>query len=478
MWPKLPDDATPFRGGYHVIVGGVLLHLTLGTLYLFGSIQPYVASYLRLHDPSVTLEDTTLIYTVTNVGLAIFMPLVGLLQFRIGLRGCAAVGAGLVGCSTLASSAATTLEGFVALGFMFGVGMALAYTCPLVSGYAWMPGHKGMVSGFVVAGFGSGAAVFNIVAILWVNPNDASPDPTTGYFSEEVAKRVPGMYLILGSSYLALGMFGSWLLSPPPASATGIVAGYESLDKVSSSISDEATRKIGEPLQLHGDGEDCGDVVSEQEEVAEACGNRGAPSTLRQYDCLELVKELDTYFLALIMLLISVPGLFIAGNYKRIAQWYFPDADRFLSVLGSVASLFNGAGRIIFGLALDRFGCFATLLVMSVTTSVLLLALSLNTLTKPFLFLAVCLLLLLYGGNFATYPALTANMFGATTAGPNYGFVFMLFGVSSFFVMMWLSKLVTINSSEVFMTCSVLSSAGAVSVASLWTRRRRRGLPM
>ena len=47
-----------------------------------------------------------------------------------------------------------------------------------------MPGHKGMVSGFVVAGFGSGAAVFNIVAILWVNPNDASPDPTTGYFSE------------------------------------------------------------------------------------------------------------------------------------------------------------------------------------------------------------------------------------------------------------------------------------------------------
>ena len=222
--------------------------------------------------------------------------------------------------------------------------------------------------------------------------------------------------------------------------------------------------QIGEPLQLHGDGEDCGDVVSEQDEVAEACGNRGAPSTLRQYDCLELVKELDTYFLALIMLLISVPGLFIAGdgqdvvtlvyfsgkmgaftwnvssttrllahhafrfsrlgfalsalfgpdltsstvhcfsrmrtyvashpwprrflcdakiilrrgssllessnipllttyrhmpltltgNYKRIAQWYFPDADRFLSVLGSVASLFNGAGRIIFGLALDR----------------------------------------------------------------------------------------------------------------------------
>ncbi|CAM9185251.1 unnamed protein product [Ascophyllum nodosum] len=95
------------------------------------------------------------------------------------------------------------------------------------------------------------------------------------------------------------------------------------------------------------------------------------------------------------MLLTLISGLFIAGNYKRIAQWHFSDADRFLGVLGSVASLCNGAGRIIFGLALDRFGCFATLLAMSVSTSVLLLALSLNTPSKPFFFLAVCLLLFL-----------------------------------------------------------------------------------
>lgn len=36
---------------------------------------------------------------------------------------------------------------------------------------------------------------------------------------QEIAARVPGMYLILGSCYLVLGMLGSWMLSPPPLSS-------------------------------------------------------------------------------------------------------------------------------------------------------------------------------------------------------------------------------------------------------------------
>lgn len=46
--------------------------------------------------------------------------------------------------------------------------------------------------------------------------------------------------------------------------------------------------------------------------------------------------------------------VFIAGNYKHIAQEGFPNADRFLSIMGSVASLFNASGRIAGGLAVDR----------------------------------------------------------------------------------------------------------------------------
>lgn len=58
------------------------------------------------------------------------------------------------------------------------------YTCPIVSGYAWMPHRKGTVSGFVVGGFGAGAAVFNAVSIAWLNPSNVSPNPATGYYTK------------------------------------------------------------------------------------------------------------------------------------------------------------------------------------------------------------------------------------------------------------------------------------------------------
>lgn len=48
-------------------------------------------------------------------------------------------------------------------GGLFGMGVGLSYTPPLVCGYKHFPQHKGLVSGFVVSGFGAGAFVFNQV---------------------------------------------------------------------------------------------------------------------------------------------------------------------------------------------------------------------------------------------------------------------------------------------------------------------------
>lgn len=47
--------------------------------------------------------------------------------------------------------------------FLFGTGIGLAYTAPMVNGWRWFPNRKGMVSGAVVAGFGAGGFVFNQV---------------------------------------------------------------------------------------------------------------------------------------------------------------------------------------------------------------------------------------------------------------------------------------------------------------------------
>lgn len=48
---------------------------------------------------------------------------------------------------------------------LFGGGVGLAYTAPMVNGWKWFPDKKGLVSGAVVAGFGSGGFVFNQVML-------------------------------------------------------------------------------------------------------------------------------------------------------------------------------------------------------------------------------------------------------------------------------------------------------------------------
>ncbi|CAM9804618.1 unnamed protein product [Ectocarpus sp. 4 AP-2014] len=577
----------------NVIIGGVLLHLALGTLYSWGCVQPYVTSYIsRLHDPTVTIQDTSIVFAFAGLGHSLTSPFVGLLQDkkRLGLRGTAVVGASLVALATLASSMATSVFELASLNAVLGVGVAFAYTCPLVSGYALMPDRKGTVSGFVVAGFGAGAAVFDAVATAVVNPSNTPPDPAAGYYGEEVAGRVPLMYMILGSCYLTLGLFGSWMIANPPdddargssqrytrascdavrssansdtlcgsnSNTSGIayrgrtphrrdcseenngacelrnvvvgaqprlaspssspflamepgdqegqVQGQEQegdrrkhfnlmLPPKSVSACSSAATAAVDPLSpiknatlARGGGSGYASIQQEQErqyepsdlEAKKVATNKNtaaagaAAAGERQVEVWELLRENDFYHLAATMLCTAVSGLYIAGNYKGIARDIFPNADRFLSILGSVASLFNASGRVIGGLSVDRFGCFATLLVQAGFATCLLLILCLVQANRPSFFVAICLMHSLYGSNFAIYPTLAADLFGATTAGPNYGLVFMVFGVGSFLFMLWLATEAK-TSGQIFLMCACISLSGTANVALLWSRQRRRG---
>lgn len=517
------------------------------------------------------------------------MPLVGLLQFTLCLRGCAVFGCLLVSLATLASSLATSVGGLAALNTVFGVGIAFAYTCPLVCGYGWMPDRKGVVSGVIVAGFGAGAAVFNVVATGWVNPENASPDRATGLYSEEIAGRVPGMYLILGSCYLVLGMLGSRMLSPPPLASdftqgssdspsaihktrrrfnnvrpsTGVYAHLHSDEYVRTGDELRLSLAENDDTKIYGLNDTPG-TASEDNDIGQGCvigvedeGNSPADvtpsdrgenrtSSTSTYDIVngtdvvseselrsggmserqlgmrdlastsvdisgdtgvdkgggvaigdgsvqdigegllvrhsdetrppllpwKLLTSWDYFQIALSFVLTAVSGLFIAGNYKEIAQQRFPDDDRFLSMMGSFASLFNAAGRIVAGLAIDRFGCFATLLVIAVLTAGLFLIYNgAAQYSKPACFVVICLLHMLYGSNFAIYPTLTADIFGVSSAGPNYGLVFMAYGGVSFLVIILLARI-----KEVFLVCAGISLAGAVSILILWERQRRCNL--
>lgn len=93
-----------------------------------------------------------------------------------GSQATTALGCGIMAIGVFLSSFAPNLAVFMlCYSFLFGAGVGLAYTAPMVNGWKWFPDKKGLVSGAVVAGFGAGGFVFNQVrkwpGLAWGQPS-------------------------------------------------------------------------------------------------------------------------------------------------------------------------------------------------------------------------------------------------------------------------------------------------------------------
>jgi len=85
-------------------------------------------------------------------------------------------------------------------GVFFGLAYSLSYATPLIVAWSYFDGNKGRVSGIVTAGFGMSAAVFNIITLSLVNPNNQDPDieivkgdVVNHYYSGDIADNTPSM---------------------------------------------------------------------------------------------------------------------------------------------------------------------------------------------------------------------------------------------------------------------------------------------
>lgn len=137
----------------------------------------YLTSYLRVYDPTVTYNNTIVIYACTIAGQALLMFLGGKIELRVGPRAAAAIGSCCLVGAPLLSSMVTSLWAMTCTyGLLFGFGGGLTYTVPLVCGYRWEPERKGLVSGVILSGFGLSALVFNQIQSVLVNPHNLKPD--------------------------------------------------------------------------------------------------------------------------------------------------------------------------------------------------------------------------------------------------------------------------------------------------------------
>ncbi|RUS90172.1 hypothetical protein EGW08_002051 [Elysia chlorotica] len=189
----MPYRTTSKWRGVLVVAGGILVHLSLGTLYTFGNLNPYLTSYMRWTGTAPNLKNTecTWVFAAAAIGQGLVMSLSGLIQKKLGPRLTCLLGGWLMSFGVLVTYFTIEISFFltvVTYGLLFGAGIGISYTMPLSCGMKWFPERKGLVNGLVVAGFGGGAFIFNQVQTAFINPDNLPAELDVGNESNVLCK--------------------------------------------------------------------------------------------------------------------------------------------------------------------------------------------------------------------------------------------------------------------------------------------------
>jgi MFS family permease len=93
-------------------------------------------------------------------------------------------------------------------------------------------------------------------------------------------------------------------------------------------------------------------------------------------------------------------------------------------------AILNGLGRIIWGVVSDKIGRKLSIFLMCLIQGVIMLFLFKLGGSVVGLIAAAAIIGFNFGGNFALFPAATADFFGNKTVGRNYGLVFFAYGIA------------------------------------------------
>ena len=297
------------------------------------------------------------------------MPLSGWLIDRLGPRLFMSVAAVLCGVGWCSSGYAHSLPQFYALYAMAGLGNAFVYCCSTALGLKWFPDKRGVASGLIAAGYGSGAAVFNPVFGYLIR--------TTGYQSTFlVTGAVLGVFILISGQFLKYPPMG-FVPAPPP----------------------EVRPKIRRQTE--------------------------------QFNSLEMLRTHQFYVLFTMMLMVGIGGLMATAQVAPVARNFKVGATA-LTVALSLNPLGNGASRFFWGWVSDSLGRERTMTIAFTLQSIFLASVvTLGRQGDVWFVVTMVLVFLTWGELYVLFPAVLADTFGAKHAASNYSFLYTTKGLAS-----------------------------------------------
>jgi len=273
-------------------------------------------------------------------------------------------------------------------GVIGGVGLGLGYISPVSTLVKWFPDHRGMATGFAIAGFGGGAMIGAPLANLLMN-----------YFKTPTSVGVWETFVTMGAIYFVFMMIGAYAyrVSPvgwqpegwaPPAKANAMISQYNV--HLNDAHKTPQFWLIWWVLCLN---------------VSAGIGVIGMASPMLQ----EIFAGK----------LIGLPNL----GFNALSTEQKATIAAIAAGFAGLLSLFNIGGRVFWASLSDYIGrkntyfCFF-LFGIALYASAPTFA---NLGSKGLFVLAFGIILSMYGGGFATVPAYLADMFGTQFVGAIHG---------------------------------------------------------
>jgi len=375
---------------WYVVVGAILIQLCLGAIYAWSVFTPKLTAEGGSYNFSAS--QAAWVFSIGLLVFAVVMILSGRMIGQIGPRKLAVLGGIVLGAGYILGGffGNTFATQLIFIGIIGGAGIGLAYVVPIAVGVKWFPDKKGMVTGLAVAGFGFGATIWVKSAGSWFNLLN-----TLNFFN---LGGVQSVFLLYGVIFLLAVLVGSIVMVDPPA-------GY-------------APAGWTPPQNNPG------------QSAASASG-------LVDFVPGEMLKTPQFYMTWLTFLFSAIAGLMVIYCIKLFGIDKLTAGGMAAATASAVAgtamawyAIFNGLGRIVWGTVSDKIGRKMSIFLMCLFQGIIMLLFYKMGGAGISLIAGACIIGFNFGGNFALFPAVTADYFGNKNVGLNYGYIFVSYGIA------------------------------------------------
>lgn len=369
--------AEPGYSRWMIPPAALAIHLSIGQVYAFSTFNQPLSRVIGVTESAP--EDwsiTTIgwIFSIAILVLGLAAAFGGRWLERVGPRKAMVLAAVCFSGGFFVSALGVYVHSIILLylgyGVLGGIGLGIGYISPVSTLIKWFPDRPGLSTGMAIMGFGGGAMIAGPLSEILM-----------GIFSGPDSVGVVGAFLVLGGLYLALMLYGAYLVRIP-------VEGWEP-----------------EGFEAEAQAEEAGEMVTSADVTADTA-----------------IKTRQFWLLWAVLFLNVTAGIGVLSQASLMSQEMFPDAITAAAAAGFVGllSIFNMVGRFGWSTLSDYIGRKSTYMIFFILGAALY-ALT-PWITSVILFvLAYGIVISMYGGGFATMPAYLKDLFGSEQVGAIHG---------------------------------------------------------